>query len=80
MRRLIELTKNWKHRNLLHILGGFILSFLLNFLFCWYYSIIIIFLVANVWELNQIKYFKGKYSITDIILTILGCVIEIIII
>lgn len=26
MKKLIEFTKNWKHRNLLHVVGGFLMA------------------------------------------------------
>ena len=30
MKKLIEFTKNWKHRNLLHVVGGFLIGFTFN--------------------------------------------------
>ena len=34
MNKLIEFTKNWKHRNLLHVVGGFIIGFTFNLFYC----------------------------------------------
>ena len=79
MKKIIEFTKNWKHRNFLHVLLGFLFSFILSLIFSWYYVVLIVFMIANIWELNQIKYFKGKYSISDVVLTMTGCILEIII-
>ena len=76
MKKLIEFTKNWKHRNLLHIVGGCLIAllpnvFLPNFLGllvgCWLCAVI-----GHLWEREQVKSFKAKYSQVDILLTILG--------
>lgn len=32
MKKLIEFTKNWKHRNLLHVVGGFLMGAFLSWL------------------------------------------------
>ena len=32
MKKLIEFTKNWKYRNLLHIVGGFLIGAFLSLL------------------------------------------------
>ena len=77
MKKLIEFTKNWKHRNLLHIVGGFIIGVFISLLFAWYVSLCIVFAFANYWEFCQKKYFGAKYSISDILLTTLGSIISI---
>ncbi len=35
MKKIIEFTKNWKHRNLLHVVGGFLMGAFLSWLFAW---------------------------------------------
>lgn len=75
MKKLIELTKNWKHKNLLHIVGGFIIGFTFNLFLSWYISILVVFMFANYWEYSQVKFYKAKYSISDILLTTLGSVL-----
>ena len=77
MKKLIEFTKNWKHRNLLHVVGGFIMGVFLSWLFSWYVSLIAIITFANYWEYSQKKDFGAKYSISDILLTTLGGVVAI---
>ena len=77
MKKIIEFTKNWKHRNLLHIVGGFLIGVFLSLLFAWYVSLCIVFAFANYWEYSQKKYFGAKYSISDILLTTLGGVLAI---
>lgn len=72
MRKLIEFTKNWKYRNLLHIVGGFLIGSFLSLLFVWYVSLGIVFIFANYWEYSQKKHFGAKYSLSDILLTALG--------
>ena len=72
MKKLIEFTKNWKHRNLLHIVGGFLMGVFLSLLFAWYVSLCIVFAFANYWEFCQKKDFGAKYSFSDILLTTLG--------
>ena len=76
MKKLIELTKNWKHRNLLHIIGGGLIALLPNLLLpnllglligCWLCAII-----GHIWEIEQVKNYKAKYSKTDILLSIFG--------
>ena len=79
MKQIIEFTKNWKHRDILHVILGFVFSFILSLIFSWYYVVLIVFMIANIWELNQIKYFKVKYSISDVVLTMTGCILVIII-
>ena len=32
MKQIIEFTKNWKHRNLLHVVGGFLIGAFLSLL------------------------------------------------
>ena len=80
MKKLIEFTKNWKHRNLLHIVGGFILCSVLNLFLSWYISILVVFMFANYWEFSQKKHFGAKYSLSDILLTTLGSVLAILLI
>ena len=77
MKKLIEFTKNWKHRNLLHVLGGFLLGCVFNLILPWYISILIVFTFANYWEYSQVKFYKAKYSISDILLTTLGSTLAI---
>ena len=76
MKQLIEFTKNWKYRNLLHIVGGCLIALLPNILLpnllglligCWLCAII-----GHLWETEQVKNFKAKYSKTDILLSIFG--------
>ena len=77
MKKLIEFTKNWKYRNLLHVVGGLILGLILNLIVSWYISILAVIAFANYWEFCQKKYFGAKYSISDILLTTLGGVLAI---
>ena len=72
MKKIIEFTKNWKYRNLLHIVGGFLIGAFLSLLFSWYVSLCIVFTFANYWEYSQKKHFGAKYSLSDILLTTLG--------
>ena len=72
LKKLIEFTKNWKYRNLLHIVGGFLIGAFLSLLFAWYVSLCIVFAFANYWEYSQKKHFGAKYSLYDILLTTLG--------
>ena len=76
MKQLIEFTKNWKYRNLLHIVGGCLIALLPNLFLpnllglligCWLCAII-----GHLWETEQVKNFKAKYSKTDILLSIFG--------
>ena len=69
MKKIIEFTKNWKHGNLLHIVGGFLIGFTFNLFLSWYISILVVFTFANYWEYSQVKFYKAKYSISDILLT-----------
>ena len=80
MKRLIEFTKNWKYRNLLHIVGGIILGLILNLIVSWYISILAVIAFANYWEYSQKKYFGAKCSISDILLTTLGGLLVILLI
>ncbi len=77
MKKLIELTKNWKHRDLLHVVGGFLIGFTFNLFLSWYISILVVITFANYWEYSQKKHFRANYSISDIILTTLGGVVAI---
>ena len=72
MKKIIEFTKNWKYRNLLHIVGGFLMGVFLSLLFAWYVSLVLIITFANYWEFCQKKDFGAKYSFSDILLTTLG--------
>lgn len=76
MKILIEITKNWKYRNLLHIVGGILIAFLpnliLNNLIGLIIGIWLCALVSHLWELEQVKSYKGKYSQSEISLTMLG--------
>ncbi len=80
MKKIIEFTKNWKHRNLLHVLGGFLLGCVFNLILPWHISILIVFMFANYWEYTQKKHFGAKYSLSDILLTTLGGVLAILLI
>ena len=77
MKKLIEFTKSWKYRNLLHVVGGFLIGAFLSLLFAWYVSLCIVFAFANYWEYSQKKHFGAKYSFYDILLTTLGGVLTI---
>ena len=77
MKKIIEFTKNWKHRNLLHVVGGFLMGVFLSLLFAWYVSILAVIAFANYWEFCQKKDFGAKYSFSDILLTTLGGVLAI---
>lgn len=76
MKWLIEITKNCKHRNLLHIVGGALIAFLPNLLLNNLIGLIIgvwlCALIGHLWELEQVKHYKAKYSQIDILLTMLG--------
>ena len=80
MKKIIEFTKSWKHRDLLHIVGGLMLGFTLNLILTWYISILAVIVFANYWEYSQKKYFGAKYSISDILLTTLGGVLVILLV
>jgi VanZ family protein len=75
MKKIIEFTKNWKHRNLLHVVDGFLMGVFLSLLFAWYVSILAVIAFANYWEYSQVKFYKATYSISDILLTTLGGVL-----
>ena len=77
MKKIIEFTKNWKHRNLLHVVGGFLIGLTFNLFLSWYISILVVFMFANYWEFSQKKHFGAKYSISDILLTTLGGILTI---
>ena len=77
MKKLIEFTKNWKYRNLLHIVGGFLIGSFLSLFFTWYIPLVLIITFANYWEYSQKKHFGAKYSFSDILLTTLGGVLAI---
>ena len=76
LKKIIEITKNWKNRNLLHIVGGILIAFLPNLILNDLIGLIIgvwlCALVSHLWELEQVKSYKGKYSQSDILLTMLG--------
>ena len=75
MKKIIEFTKNWKYRNLLHVVGGFFIGLTFNLFLSWYISILVVFMFANYWEFSQKKHFGAKYSLSDILLTTLGGVL-----
>ena len=77
MKKLIEFTKNWKYRDLLHVVGGFLMGVFLSLLFAWYVSLVLIITFANYWEFCQKKDFGAKYSFSDILLTTLGGILAI---
>ena len=77
MKKIIEFTKNWKYRDLLHVVGGFLMGVFLSLLFAWYVSLVLIITFANYWEFCQKKDFGAKYSFSDILLTTLGGVLAI---
>jgi ABC-type antimicrobial peptide transport system permease subunit len=80
MKKLIEFTNNWEHRNLLHIGGGFLMGVFLSLLFTWYVSLVLIITFANYWEFHQKKDFGAKYSFSDILITALGGVLAMVLI
>ena len=80
MKKIIEFTKSWKHRDLLHIVGGLMLGFTLNLILTWYISILAVIVFANYWEYSQKKHFGAKYSLSDILLTTLGGVLVILLV
>lgn len=76
LNNLIEITNNWKYRNLLHIVGGILIALLPNLFLpnllglligCWLCAII-----GHLWEIEQVRNFKATYSRNDILLSILG--------
>lgn len=79
LKKLIDFTKNWKNRNLLHIVGGILIAFLpnliLNNLIGFIIGVWLCALVSHLWELEQVKSYKAKYSEKDILLTMLGSLI-----
>lgn len=79
MKRLLQLTNNLKHRNLLHIIGGGLIALLPNIFapkgLGFLLGIWLCVLIANIWELQQVKHYKAKYSYCDIFLTLIGGVI-----
>lgn len=76
LKKLINFTKNWKYRNLLHIVGGILIAFfpnlILNNLIGLIIGIWLCAIISHLWELEQVKSFKAKYSQNDILLTMLG--------
>lgn len=76
MKYLIELTKNWKNRNLLHIVVGILIALLPNLFLPKYLGfiigIIITLYIGHYWELQQVKHYKATYSKRDVLLTVLG--------
>ena len=76
LKKLINFTKKWKYRNLLHIVGGILIALLPNLLLpnllglligCWLCAII-----GHIWEIEQVKNYKATYSKGDILLAVLG--------
>lgn len=76
LKKLIDFTKNWKNRSLLHIAGGILIAFLPNLILGNLIGLIIgvwlCALVSHLWELEQVRSYKAKYSQGDILLTMLG--------
>lgn len=76
LKKLINYTKNLKYRNLLHIVGGCLIAFLPNLILNNLIGLIIgvwlCAIVSHLWELEQVKSYKAKYSQSDILLTMLG--------
>ena len=76
MKKLIEFTKNWKYRNLLHIVGGILIAFLPNLILNNLIGLIIgvwlCAIVSHLWEMEQVNSYKATYSEKDILLTMLG--------
>ena len=66
---IIEYTKKWKNRNILHLVIGGILYTLISIIFNTIIGLLVTFILSNIWEINQIKYYKAKYSLNDIILS-----------
>lgn len=79
LKKLIDFTKNWKNRNLLHIVGGILIAFLpnliLNNLIGLIVGVWLCALIGHLWEMEQVKSYKAKYSQSDILLTMLGGII-----
>ena len=76
MKYLIELTKNLKNRNLLHVVGGILIALLPNLFLPKYLGfnigIIVTLCIGHYWELQQVKHYKATYSKKDVLLTVLG--------
>lgn len=76
MKKIIEFTKNWKHRNLLHIVGGMLISLLPNLIIKGYggafIGVWLCAVIGYLWEREQVKSFGAKFSLKDILLTMLG--------
>lgn len=78
---LIEYTKKWKHRNMLHVLGGMLIGLVPNILFAFgivyalITSILISFAIGHYWEKVQVKNYNATYSKMDIFLSIFGAVL-----
>ena len=76
MKYLIELTKNWKNRNLLHIVGGVLIALLPNLFLPKYLGFIIGIIttlyIGHKWELQQVKHYNATYSKKDVLLTVLS--------
>lgn len=76
MKYLIELTKNWKNRNVLHLVFGALIAIVpniilpkgLGIIITWALSIVI----GHYWEVQQVKHFNATYSKKDVIITVLG--------
>ena len=76
MKWLINFTKNWKHRNLLHIVGGMLMALLPNLIIKGYggafIGVWLCAVIGYLWECEQVKSFGAKFSLNDILLTMLG--------
>lgn len=76
MKWLINFTKNWKHRNLLHIVAGMLIALLPNLIIKGYggafIGVLLCAIIGYLWEREQVKKFGAKFSLKDILLTMLG--------
>lgn len=76
MKWLINFTKNFKHRNLLHIVCGMLISLLPNLIIKGYggafIGVWLCAVIGYLWEREQVKSFGAKFSLKDILLTMLG--------
>ena len=76
MKWLINFTKNWEHRNLLHIVSGMLIALLTNLIIKGYggafIGVWLCVVIGYLWEREQVKSFGAKFSLNDILLTMLG--------
>jgi hypothetical protein len=73
---IIEFTKSWKYRNILHVLGGMLISVVPNLIMQDYLGLILgcwlCVIIAHSWEMAQVNHYNAKYSRTDVFLTLIG--------